>query len=233
MEVEAREKVTLYAESRQSFSYRWSKCQCTLLFCTVCLLIVFESSGVGKSDAQILVLGATNIPWELDAAIRRRFEKRIYIPLPEPEARAYMVKLNLGDTPNELEEDDFERLGDLTEGASGSDIKVLVKEALMEPLRKCQQARQFVVDDAGNYLPCENYPNCPNCLSSITAEGTPCRECGAVRMQLWDVPSDLLKAPLVQRGDFERVMKHSCSTVSEDELKRFHEWTKLFGQDGS
>lgn len=53
--------------------------------------------GVGKTtDQQILVLGATNIPWELDPAIRRRFEKRVYIPLPEPHARAIMFKLNLG-----------------------------------------------------------------------------------------------------------------------------------------
>ena len=50
----------------------------------------------------LLVLGATNVPWELDPAIRRRFEKRIYIPLPEAHARAYMTKLNLGDTPNTL-----------------------------------------------------------------------------------------------------------------------------------
>lgn len=56
-----------------------------------------QMDGVGKStDQQILVLGATNIPWELDPAIRRRFEKRVYIPLPEPHARAIMFKLNLG-----------------------------------------------------------------------------------------------------------------------------------------
>jgi vacuolar protein-sorting-associated protein 4 len=50
-----------------------------------------QMDGVGSSDGQILVLGATNIPWELDAAIRRRFEKRVYIPLPEAEARTGMV----------------------------------------------------------------------------------------------------------------------------------------------
>ena len=48
---------------------------------------------------------ATNVPWELDPAMRRRFEKRIYIPLPEPEARAIMFKLHLGDTANSLTDD--------------------------------------------------------------------------------------------------------------------------------
>ncbi len=38
-----------------------------------------QMQGVGKDTDGILVLGATNTPWSLDAAIRRRFEKRIYI----------------------------------------------------------------------------------------------------------------------------------------------------------
>lgn len=41
-----------------------------------------QMDGVGKKEGDVLVLGATNVPWELDAAIRRRFEKRVYIPLP-------------------------------------------------------------------------------------------------------------------------------------------------------
>jgi len=40
-----------------------------------------QMNGVGNDMDGVLVLGATNIPWALDAAIRRRFEKRIYIPL--------------------------------------------------------------------------------------------------------------------------------------------------------
>jgi vacuolar protein-sorting-associated protein 4 len=50
-----------------------------------------QMQGVGKDDTGILVLGATNLPWGLDAAVRRRFEKRIYIPLPDETARAYMI----------------------------------------------------------------------------------------------------------------------------------------------
>jgi len=47
-----------------------------------------QMNGVGNDNEGILVLGASNVPWELDAAIRRRFEKRIYIPLPDIHARA-------------------------------------------------------------------------------------------------------------------------------------------------
>lgn len=51
-----------------------------------------QMQGVGKDDQGILVLGATNLPWDLDPAIRRRFERRIYISLPEKEARYGMLK---------------------------------------------------------------------------------------------------------------------------------------------
>mmetsp|Transcript_23429 Transcript_23429/g.17890 ORF Transcript_23429/g.17890 Transcript_23429/m.17890 type:complete len:88 (+) Transcript_23429:667-930(+) len=46
-----------------------------------------QMNGVGTDMDGVLVLGATNVPWELDPAIRRRFEKRIYIPLPDLMAR--------------------------------------------------------------------------------------------------------------------------------------------------
>lgn len=86
------------------------------------------------------------------AAIRRRFEKRIYIPLPDATARSYMLKLHIGDTKNNLNDDDFDRLGEMTDGASGSDVSVLVRDALMEPLRHCQQAKQFIPVDGGKFL---------------------------------------------------------------------------------
>ena len=102
-----------------------------------------QMDGVGKSQGggRVLILGATNVPWQIDSAIRRRFEKRVYISLPEAGPRTFMVKLHLGDTPNNLTEADFERLGQLTEGASGSDIRVLVKEASTYILLLCVSSR--------------------------------------------------------------------------------------------
>jgi vacuolar protein-sorting-associated protein 4 len=196
-----------------------------------------QMDGVGKTEGSVLVLGASNVPWDLDAAIRRRFEKRVYIPLPEAKARTFMVKMHLGDTPNNLVDDDFDKLGQISQGASGSDIEVMVKEALMEPLRRCQQAKQFIIENGGNYVPCEKYPNCSLCPPKLSTDPPDmdysCTHCKAKRMTLWDVPPELLEAPPVLFSDFEKVMKHSCTTVTETELKRFQEWTALFGQDGA
>jgi len=195
-----------------------------------------QMDGVGKGKGSILVLGATNVPWELDAAIRRRFEKRIYIPLPEKHARAVMLKLHIGDTPHTLTDRDFDKLGEKTEGASGSDISVLVREALYEPLRKCQQAKQFMLTSDGFYTPCETYPNCKNCPPKLSSDKPDkdytCKKCKAVRMQLWDVPGDKLKVPDIGYNDFVKALKHSCASVSQEELERFVEWTNKFGQEG-
>jgi SpoVK/Ycf46/Vps4 family AAA+-type ATPase len=43
----------------------------------------------------VVVLAATNFPWDIDEALRRRLEKRIYIPLPEKDERLELLNINL------------------------------------------------------------------------------------------------------------------------------------------
>lgn len=62
------------------------------------------------------------IPWSLDPAIRRRFEKRIYIGLPDLHARSKMVQIHLGGTPNEISQQNMAELGQRMEYYSGSGI---------------------------------------------------------------------------------------------------------------
>lgn len=54
-----------------------------------------------------------------------------------------MFKVHLGDTPNDLTPADFDELGRRTQGFSGSDVNVVVKDVLMEPVRKTQEATHF------------------------------------------------------------------------------------------
>jgi vacuolar protein-sorting-associated protein 4 len=105
--------------------------------------MLVQMDGVGKDSRDVLVLGATNIPWQLDAAIRRRFQRRVHISLPDLPARTTMFKLAVGDTPTALQSEDFRELAKAAEGYSGSDIAIVVQDALMQPVRKIQQATHF------------------------------------------------------------------------------------------
>lgn len=96
-----------------------------------------QMQGVGNSMDGVLVLGATNVPWELDQAMRRRFQKRIYISLPDATARAGIMRNKGGKTKNTVTEEQWVELGNASEGYSGSDISIVVNEALMMPVRRC------------------------------------------------------------------------------------------------
>ncbi|KAL7215345.1 hypothetical protein ACSBR1_027504 [Camellia fascicularis] len=105
--------------------------------------LLVQMQGVGQNDEKVLVLAATNTPYALDQAIRWRFDKRIYIPLPDLKASQHMFKVHLGDTPHDLTESDFAQFTCKTEGFSGSDISVCVNEVLFETVRKTQDAEIF------------------------------------------------------------------------------------------
>uniref|UniRef100_A0A668ACM7 vesicle-fusing ATPase n=1 Tax=Myripristis murdjan TaxID=586833 RepID=A0A668ACM7_9TELE len=184
-----------------------------------------QMQGVGNDNEGILVLGATNIPWTLDSAIRRRFEKRIYIPLPEEHARSFMFKLHLGSTPNDLTESDFVTLGQKTDGYSGADISIIVRDALMQPVRKVQSATHFKKVRGSSW----NNPN-------VVVEDllTPCSpgDPNAVEMTWMEVPGEKLLEPVVCMADMLRSLSNTKPTVNEQDLKKLEKFTEDFGQEG-
>lgn len=93
-----------------------------------------ELRSIGDAS-RVLVLAATNLPWAIDEAARRRFVRRQYIPLPEPWVRESQLRTLLGGKGQGLSDRDMKRLVQLTEGFSGSDITALAKDAAMGPLR--------------------------------------------------------------------------------------------------
>lgn len=95
------------------------------------------NSEQGETEAlkNVMVLAATNRPWDLDEAIRRRLEKRIYIPLPTTPGRKQLFEINLKGI--EVDADvDYDKLVEITEGYSGADLANVCRDAAMMPLRK-------------------------------------------------------------------------------------------------
>ena len=83
----------------------------------------------------VMVMGATNLPWDLDDALRRRFEKRVYIPLPNSVGRREMFNINMKGIQVE-ESIDMDKLVQLTDGYSGADIANVCREASLMQMRR-------------------------------------------------------------------------------------------------
>jgi len=83
----------------------------------------------------VLVLGCSNCPWDLDEAVLRRFERRIYVPLPDEDARLSLINMMIKSEIHSLSQDDVWKLTKLTNGYSCSDLTSLGKEAAFGPLR--------------------------------------------------------------------------------------------------
>lgn len=184
-----------------------------------------QMQGVGNDNDGILVLGATNIPWVLDSAIRRRFEKRIYIPLPEEPARMHMFKLHIGNTPHSLTEEDFKQLAKRADGFSGADISVLVRDALMQPVRKVQTATHFRRVRG----PSRSDPNViVDDLLTPCSPGSP----GAIEMSWMDVPGEKLLEPIVTMADMLLSLSTAKPTVNDADLTKLKKFMDDFGQEG-
>ncbi|XP_060092184.1 katanin p60 ATPase-containing subunit A-like 2 isoform X2 [Heteronotia binoei] len=120
--------------------------------------LLVQMDGLARSDDLVFVLAASNLPWELDCAMLRRLEKRILVDLPSREAREVMVQHWLPPVSNsvgvELRTDlDYASLSQEMEGYSGSDVKLVCKEAAMRPVRKIFSALENHQPDGGNLPP--------------------------------------------------------------------------------
>lgn len=184
-----------------------------------------QMQGIGNQTDNVLVLGATNIPWCIDAAIRRRFERRIYIPLPDEVARRELFRLNLKKTNHTLTEEDFALLAKRTENYSGADISVLVRDAIYEPVRKFRSATHFKMVSGPSPL---DKNVIVHDLLTPCSPGDP----GAMEMS-WDkVETDKLLEPVVTGSDMLKALANSKPSVRKGDLAKFEEFTRDFGSDG-
>uniref|UniRef100_A0A8C4RU95 Katanin p60 ATPase-containing subunit A1 n=1 Tax=Erpetoichthys calabaricus TaxID=27687 RepID=A0A8C4RU95_ERPCA len=102
------------------------------------LLVQMDGVGASENDdpsKMVMVLAATNFPWDIDEALRRRLEKRIYIPLPSAKGREELLRINLKEL--ELAPDvDLVKIAQKMEGYSGADITNVCRDASLMAMRR-------------------------------------------------------------------------------------------------
>ena len=181
--------------------------------------LLVQIQDICVKDYGILVIGATNVPWALDAATRKMFEKRIYIPLPDEESRRHLFERKIGNSPCELNPEDLDQLAKLTEGYSEANICTVVREALMMPLHKILiPTDKFSGSNPSDsnhthslYMPCHSRPQ---------------------DLEMMTCPGDRALVPLVKLSDFIKCIELIRPTVNEGDLKQFDKFTEEFGQAG-
>ena len=120
---------------------------------------VVSSAGADSQDKedaekskQVMVLAATNRPQDLDEALRRRLEKRIYIPLPNEKGLKQLFDINLRGVKM-ADDVKWDQLIKKTKGYSGADVANVCREAAMMPLRKQLEAGKLSITEIANTKP--------------------------------------------------------------------------------
>lgn len=109
--------------------------------------------GFSSKSSNLLLLGATNRPWDIDSAAMRsgRFSQKIYVPLPDSKAREFLFDKFLNGTPlaNDVK---ISNLVALTENYSGADIEEVCDRAKEEPLFKAIKTDSVVLVAMKDFL---------------------------------------------------------------------------------
>lgn len=93
-----------------------------------------ELDGLTSDNEGLLVLAATNAPWHMDSAFRRpgRFDRVIFVPPPDHEARVEILRLMLADKPSK--DVDYDAIAKKTDRYSGADLKAVIDRAIERKL---------------------------------------------------------------------------------------------------
>jgi len=171
--------------------------------------LLVEIDGVGKDTEGLMVLGATNCPWDLDTAMRRRLERRILIPLPDETGRMVMFKIYAGKDHSLKDPEDFRELAKQAHGYSGADIAIVCRQALMMPVKKMTDGCHFkqiskMADNGSGvqeakqmWIPC--------------SPGDP----GAMEMRLRELDPKLVTVPPVSMLDFCIALRATSPSVTD------------------
>eukprot|EP01126_Amoeba_proteus_P010793 TRINITY_DN14263_c0_g1_i1.p1 TRINITY_DN14263_c0_g1~~TRINITY_DN14263_c0_g1_i1.p1 ORF type:complete len:489 (-),score=191.40 TRINITY_DN14263_c0_g1_i1:244-1551(-) len=175
--------------------------------------------GLRTSDSErVLVLAATNRPFDLDEAVLRRLPRRLLVDLPDQKNRVKILKIILKDEDIDPKLD-LEELSTITEGFSGSDLKNLCVAAAYYPIRELlKKESQEGGDQAGG--------------GGGVAVGQDLEVEGSIRVEE-ELPPPHLR-PLTLK-DFKKAKTEISASVSEDMfmISELRKWNQQFGEGGN
>jgi transitional endoplasmic reticulum ATPase len=114
--------------------------------------LLSEMDGVTSDNSEILILGATNSPWFVDSSLRRpgRFDRILFVPPPDQQARVEILKLHLANRP--VEQIDYQRIAKGMEKFSGADIRAVCETAAGEVIQDVMKSGKMRPIRTGDLL---------------------------------------------------------------------------------
>lgn len=168
---------------------------------------------------RVTIIAATNLPWELDIAFRRRFDRLIYVGLPELDDRRALVERKLRDVEHELNLDEVLEVSALLDGCTPCDVTNVSQHAIMRPLEALQSASYFCrksTVDGEYFMPC----------SPMTENE------GAFPAALYDLPSTMVVPRPVSFDDFVESLKRFPKSVTAAYISQYRNWEESLQRGG-
>ncbi|KAH3757304.1 AAA+-type ATPase [Pelomyxa schiedti] len=202
-----------------------------------------------KQTERVLVLAATNRPFDLDDAVLRRLNRRLLVDLPNAQNRSKILKVIL--QGEDLEPGfDINAIASMTEGFSGSDLKNLCVMAAYQPIREILKQERALKSsnetspDGTTNPTASSTPTSDSTLTPVhttTTTTTPCTSTPTSQPPtLKSVTSTpTTTASSTQRpltiSDFEKTLKVVTSSVNQDaaSLTDLHKWNDMYGDNRS
>ncbi|KAH8319053.1 hypothetical protein KR067_006028 [Drosophila pandora] len=169
--------------------------------------LIHLDGAASSEETRILVIGATNRPQELDEAVRRRFVRRLYVPLPTKEARLKIIEKLIRQVKHSLNLSDVEQLAELMDGYSGADVDSLCRYASMAPLRSLSPTQMEVVKS--------HEVGITNIITIIS--------------KLYYFIPFRPQLPAVTIEDFKEALKVISKSVSAEDCQQFVAWNEIYG----
>jgi len=179
-----------------------------------------------KQNERVLVLAATNRPFDLDEAVLRRLPRRLLVDLPDTENRLKILKVILKneDLSGSV---DLNEIAKMTEGYSGSDLNSLCIAAAYQPIREFLKKEKKQQDTTTNTTNTTNN----NEKQADNKNTSPHPVATEINPEERETPP--LREMIM--SDFVNAMKEISASVSENAhaIAELRKWNELYGEGGS